>query len=445
MKTVSNRRAAFSLFLSQASVAVINLPVTILLARALSAEGLGQFQFLNRIAIIAISIAHLGLPHAVAWQAQRARNARERIILIRQTTLIACVMGTLVAAVGLIVATSQATTELRLAWIVFSFYPALNLVAANLTAYFRGRLMVAQVTYIRVTQAATWLASAIALFGTDHLTVIAALASALFAQGIAVVVAAFCLARDHLRSRRQRPTAPDVASLRLASTMGFAVRVYPGLMLRDWYLFLDQVVIGIVLTTYSLGIYSVAASITVALALVASPIVNTVQPVIQRTPPERRTPVATRAIAGSLLLMTVPALTLIAAAPFLIPTIYGSDFTTSVPLTQALALASVFDAVAACCYGILLGLGRPGRSTISVSIGVLANMTLLAILLPLWGLMGAATASLIAYAVVSFVSIRAVAKELGEDYWSFIRKVLLQAWLLPREAMRLRFAPSRTQ
>src|SRR4051794_34274498 len=117
---ISNRQAAMCLFVSQASVAIINLPVTILLARALSADGLGQFQLINRSALIAISVAHLGLPHAMAWQGQRAKTHSERSRLIVLAFVASLTTGLIIAVLGLLTAGARASGQDRVAWIVFS-------------------------------------------------------------------------------------------------------------------------------------------------------------------------------------------------------------------------------------------------------------------------------------------------------------------------------------
>ena len=61
----------------------------------------------------------------------------------------------------------------------------------------------------------------------------------------------------------------------------------------------------------------------------------------------------------------------------------------------------------------LRGMGLPGRAAISESVGLVATMALLFALLPLWGIVGAAVASLAAYGIVALLQLQFVFRASG--------------------------------
>lgn len=414
-------RSAVAMFLAQASIAVVNLPVTIVLARTLSTGGLGDYQFVNRLAMLAIAFAFLGYPHAVAWAAGAAADADERAAgLNRALARIALTGGFLFLAAVL----AGRVLDLPIgtaAWLALAIYPLLNMSTAVVVSYHRGRLDVVSMAVVRVGQAVLWLLTVSALALAGELTVDTAVLSLAGCQLAALVLAGVQLTR---RAELRRPQG-DQAAVMAAATSKYATRAYASMTLRDLYLYLDQILIGLFLPHEALGLYVVAASMTMAMTLLATPLINTAQPIVQRGVAQGRgREVVVQSLAGTLVLVAVPAVVLASTSWFLIPFVYGEDFAGAAPIAVVLCLGAVADALGATLNGALLGLGRPGRSSLSVGTGLVVSLVALAVLLPTAGLLGAAVASVLGYAATCFTSLVLVASACNTGAGSLGRATL---------------------
>jgi O-antigen/teichoic acid export membrane protein len=419
MQSGTPKNAAAWAFVAQASVALVTLPVTFMLARALSPTGLGSFQLLNRLALIAISVAHLGYPHAFAWAAGRARSRVEVRALFRRAVVLSSLQGAGVLGIALIAGAAGFHPGGQVAWLLIACYPLFNVLAANFASIFRGSLAIPGMAAIRISQAIAWCALTTALYATNRLTVTSAVAVLLVSQFLSVVVAfAWSAARGLLMDPARVADAPALRK--------FSLRVFPGLTIRDWNIYLDQIIVGFAFSRHALGIYSVAVALTVALGMLASPFVNTAQPVIQRAAPLMRLEVASRLLAAAVGLLVLAAGSLALVAPVIVPWLYGGRFAASVALVQILCLAAVFDVVNAAMHGILLGLDRPGQSSRATVFGLAANVIGWIVLLPLFGLVGAALTSVLAYFVVTAFMTRAVVNALNCSYRELLFSVLVR-------------------
>lgn len=407
-------------FLAHASVAIANLPVTFMLARALAPEGLGSFQLLNRIALVAIGIALIGYPHALAWAAARASDASELRGLFRNALRVSAVQGTVVVGAALAVLLGGWQPDDTVTWLLISAYALANVLTVNVAALYRGTLALASYALIRFSQALCWLILASVLFVTDSLTVTSAVVTLLVSQSVSFLVAIGWTLRRGLLGREGAP-ADQSAILR------FSLRLFPGLTIREWNIYLVQIVVGFAFSRHDLGLFAVAASVTIALGMLATAFAHTAQPVVQRTARPLQLAATARLVGSAGGFVAVGALLLFATAPVLIPWAYGSEYRGAVVLVQVLCAAAVIDAVNVTLHGVLLALDRPGDSSRAAVLGFAVSVVGWLILLPTLGLVGAALTSVGAYAVVAVAMARSAAKGLGCSNGDLVRAVMTHA------------------
>jgi O-antigen/teichoic acid export membrane protein len=113
--------------------------------------------------------------------------------------------------------------------------------------------------------------------------------------------------------------------------------------------------------------------------------------------------------------------------PWVLPLIFGTRYVPSVLPAQVLLAAGVFQGQNALCANCLRGLGAPGRPTVAETVGLLVTAGLLAVLLPTMGILGAALASLLAYATVTVVELRFVSVHSGLSLTALARAPCLPA------------------
>jgi O-antigen/teichoic acid export membrane protein len=81
----------------------------------------------------------------------------------------------------------------------------------------------------------------------------------------------------------------------------------------------------------------------------------------------------------------------------LIETVFGRFFVGAIPSARVLSLAAVMISLARVFHGLLKGIGRPLDAARSEGGALLVTAAGLAVLLPPFGIMGAAITSLLAY------------------------------------------------
>jgi O-antigen/teichoic acid export membrane protein len=410
------------MFLVLSSVALVNFPVTVILARTLGPAEFGHFQFLNRIAFIAVSIAQIGLPHALSWAMTHARaNSAEQRRIYRIAVGAPTCAGLLVAGMALLVLVFGRPPATTYEWILLAFYPVVNLVAAAVASAARGLLEIGTVALIRLSQALVWLGVVAAIAALGALSVASAVTVLLGSQMLSAIVAIVVVARHRADGGTSAP--PDRQDV-----WGFARRVYFGHTARDLNVYLDQVIVGVVLRPTALGLYAFAAGLTLALNLVATPISATAQPIVQRSSLADRPAAAARLIATTVLGVGGAACGLAAVAPWLVPLLVGAQYVAAVPVVQILCGAVVVDGLVTCLHGILVGLGRPARSSLSVMAGLSVNVAGWAVLLVPYGIVGAAVTSVLSYSVAAFLMFRGVVRALpGTSTTAFVRLVVDEA------------------
>ncbi|MCE3556437.1 polysaccharide biosynthesis C-terminal domain-containing protein [Pseudonocardia sp. RS11V-5] len=405
-------KTATLLFVAQATVAFINLPATLLLANSLGPEGLGSYQFLSRLALMVISVGQLGYPHALSWAVTNSPSTNGSRIAFRSGVVVASVVG-VTTCLGLLLYGAIIWPDSRYIWYgILAAYPAVNLLASNIANTYRGLLDVRRFSIIRISQPVVYLLAISTFYVIDALTVTVAVAALLAAQTVSCAAGLVLSIRQGMLKRPELPVA-GVWRQR-AEIRSFARRVWPGLMVRDWNSYLDQLVVGVLLGPASLGIYAVAVSISASLSLLGSPLTNATQPIVQRETTLLGKQQAVGAILfASLAMLTLAALLLGISSPFLIGLLLGADFAAVVPLLAVMVVAAVSDNLNAAMHGVLVGLGAPGKSSRNVVVGLMVNILCWTILLPTMGITGAAVTSLLSYFSVSVLMVKDVSSMLG--------------------------------
>lgn len=122
----------------------------------------------------------------------------------------------------------------------------------------------------------------------------------------------------------------------------------------------------------------------------------------------------------------VVALLLVIFSKFLITLLYGSDFLPAIPVLKILAFTLVFNGVKEICYGILSSRGVPLKIMKNLFIGSVALGVIAFFLIPLFGVIGCAYATLAITALTSFLlmlDVRKVSSVLLKDFVRMPSKV----------------------
>jgi len=168
---------------------------------------------------------------------------------------------------------------------------------------------------------------------------------------------------------------------------------------------IDQFIMSFSISASQLGIYAVAVSYAGVLFPILGALANVLFPHIAGVKPQIAVRKIWNALSVTLLLGIMGATILAILAPWGIPWLFGEAFYASVPPTRLLLIGSIFLGGNYVLGDGLRGLNKPGLPSIGETIGLVATISGLLILLPSMGIMGAAWTSLASYSIVFIILI----------------------------------------
>ncbi len=167
---------------------------------------------------------------------------------------------------------------------------------------------------------------------------------------------------------------------------------------------LDQLVMSLWLAPEALGYYVVAVALANPLTIIPNAIGTVTLPAAAREAAATAHAVIRRSLRTVLLLGTAAAAGLFLLTPYLLPLLFGEAFRPAIGACRVLVVAMIPLGLSLVLYESLRGLNHPLAPAYAEGIGNLATIALLAALLPRYGFLGAAFASLGAY-TTSFLAV----------------------------------------
>jgi stage V sporulation protein B len=202
--------------------------------------------------------------------------------------------------------------------------------------------------------------------------------------------------------------------------LGIGLRGQIGNILQLMNLRLDQLLVPAFLSLSSAGIYLIAVRISEAVAQVGSAAASLIFPEVARQADARDTSLTERAVRATTVLIAVAGLVLgLLAEPFL-AVAFGREFAEGALALRILLIAMLPLSIARILAGDLKGRGRPG--TVSVAMGMAAVVTvgLDLLLIPRYGIAGAAAASIVAYSLSAAMLGASFVRLTGADVRSLV-------------------------
>lgn len=241
---------------------------------------------------------------------------------------------------------------------------------------------------IRLVPQSIYALGIVALVSAEALTVLTGVAS-LFAANIATTVAAWACARGEALP----PPSGIVADAR---RMG--LRLFAGYVPSQMNLRLDQLILGAAFAPQLLGVYAVAVSIANMLQTIGLSLEQVLFPKL-----------AARSGAGRLIGILGAAVAFAAIAALamsfwgeeIIRIVYGSAYVGAAPSLTVLAFGACFLITTSVLTAWAKANERPEAITVAQFAGVLTTLILLPVLARMHGILGAAWASTISYAVTA--------------------------------------------
>ena len=184
----------------------------------------------------------------------------------------------------------------------------------------------------------------------------------------------------------------------LARRVGaYGLRAEVGTILSLLNLRLDFILLGALTSPAVLGVYVVASKYAELIRILGMALSYVLYPKFARDGFAKAVVNARRLVPKAGLLTAGAVIPLWFAASFVIPEVYGSAFRPAIVPAQIILLGLALDGVAGVITGFMYGVGRPGLNSLAMSFGLVVTVVLDVLLIPRFGMIGAATASAIAY------------------------------------------------
>jgi O-antigen/teichoic acid export membrane protein len=387
-KPVSVAQGSVLFFVSSVVGAAGFFVASLLLARVLGPAGRGTVAFVTVTALLTARVAKVGLGQATAVVAAQRPATRPTLL----SNLLVFSLGAALCGVAVVVGSFS----------LFNLQPA-GLETGHL-AMLAGAILAASLVddnFLigcgRLREAAAISASGGWLYALAIVAVIVTadldVESALLAWIVAHLAWAALLAGMGVRTAGLSPPSARV----LVDSASFGVRAWGGAVSQFLNARVDQILVGVIGSNVTLGIYAVAVNAAEILLFLPNAIATSLLPTVAR---DRKAAAVERTLRTfrSASLLTLGSIAAAAAVGwFLIPLVFGPDFRDSVGPFLWLLPGGLGYAALSIFTSSLLASRAPGLSSIARAVALGAGLALDLALIPVFGASGAAAAASAAF------------------------------------------------
>jgi O-antigen/teichoic acid export membrane protein len=372
----------------------------VLIARATGPALRGEYTAVTSWLGFTLMLGELGLPIALCFYvAKDPQRARSYVATARAMTLAGGALA-MVCGLALAPALGHGHPGLTTAYRITFLCLPVSCIADSHTFALMGRALPLW-NQARLSQSVVALGAVIALWDLRMLTLDGAL---LVLLGSLVVQAGW----SYWGCRRTGLTPGRMAGELIRPLGRYGISQIAAVAPQSVNAYLDQLVLSVTVPPAYLGYYAIAVSIT----LLPGPLVSAIGYVLLPTLAAGKTDSATtreiqrKAVLVSLGLAAAILLPLALAAPRLIPLVFGPAYRPVVPLMWILTPGGIFLSCGQMVANLLRGLNRQLVVARAEGIAVVFTLVLLAALLPVLGVTGAAIASTVPYGISLLLMLR---------------------------------------
>ncbi|KJK16706.1 oligosaccharide flippase family protein [Pseudomonas sp. NPDC087612] len=406
----------------------LRLMRNVLLARILGPSERGLFALLSTLPDLISAATSGGLNTAVGYQAAKQRSMG---LLLSQVLIYGCLVAGALTLVCVALAREfgtelEVTTQLGLlAWLLLLAVP-LTVLKSGLLTLHNATGGVGAFNALRLTESLVPLLLFVGLFWMwQHAALEAALISWLLGLSLVVMLGLYWLGRQHsIRLCWDRSGQRELLS--------YSAKSHPDLLFQQVILRSDYLFISAMLGSAALGHYAMASAAAELLLIVPEAVTTPLMKRLlqQDAGMDKLTPLALRLTAT---VMLGACLSMALIGEWLIVTLFGAEYQPAYP-----ALLALLPGLFGLCYASilrldLLGKNRPGTVSLMMGLGAALNLLLNVLLIPTYGIVGAAAASSIAYLAVTLAMLLLYCKLSGVPFWQTL--LVLPSDLAPLRQM----------
>ena len=388
-----------SAFTTNLAVLALSLVASILLARYLGPTGRGEVAAAMLWSALLVSLGSLGMLEAILYfTAQPDHSTRA---LFGSGLAICLVQSALLIPVGYVtmplLLASQTPEVVDISRLFLLVIP-ISLFTQYNRSILQGRMKIGSFNLIQVFMPAGYLLTTVALYALDRLTVRAVILWQLYLN-LAVMVLSLGLLFAH-----RIPVGLDIHPPLIRRMLKYGLQVHIGTVFGNANLRLDQVLMAAWVSPTQLGLYVVAVSAASVSGVLARAVGVVATPAIARVADaQERVSLMQSVFRNYWLAGLVLKLGFALVLPWGVPLIYGAEYREAVLVAEVLLLASLFFDASHVLMSGTRALGAPWLASRTEIVASAVTVISLFTLLPLLGIIGAAIASLLAYATAFFM------------------------------------------
>lgn len=427
LKGSSSTSATIQTLLSRLLILAINVATGVISARALGPQGRGEQAAMLLWLVFLPYVMTLGIPSALLYNLRRYPEKKSE--LFSAALLISSVLGMAASIIGIIFMPQwlhQYSSEvIRVAqW--FMLIAPLSMLSLTFRAALEAQ---GEFTISNQTQ---YLAPLITLTVLGALSLSHALTA--FTSALAYTLPGllvFLWLLLYLWKLLQPGWSKIATSCK--QLISYGLRSYGIDLLSALGAHVGDVIVVGSLTPTSLGLYTVALSLSRMLNVFQSSVITVLLPKAAARPVEEVVALTGRAARVSGTLTLLAALVVMIIGPVLLPLVYGSDFMEAVHVFRILVIEVTISGTTWVLAQAFMAFGKPGMVTILQLIGLGLTLPLMLVLIPLYGLEGAGLALLcsttgrLIFVLMSYplvFKVRPPKLLVAWEDWYFLRQIL---------------------
>ncbi len=361
----------------------------ILTARELRPWGRGELAAMILWPLLVASVTTLGVPSSLIYFLRHRPHQRDQLIVN------GFVMSLILGSVAALVTTAilplglheYAPSIVRAAeWFLITV-PICSLTLTGRAVLEASHDFSASNAIQILTPAAT-LAGLVAFLGLQNFNPHTAAISYIAAS----IPAFWLMARRVRRVSAWRICAPETSVMK--QILGYGIRSYGIDVLGTLALYVDQVLVIGMLEPSAMGSYVVVLSLSRMLNLFQTSVVMVLFPKSAGRPAREVVSMTGNAVRISTLATALCGILVCAAGPTLLRIFYGSEYVAAAGALRILVIEVVLSGATYVLAQAFMALGRPGVVTVLQATGLSLSVPLMLILIPRWGIYGAAVSLL---------------------------------------------------
>lgn len=384
----------FVTFSTTVLMALFGFVSSILVARLLGPEKQGAAKIIIILPTMMLTFMNFGIDVAVLYFSAREKFFRSMNRLMGRITLffilIVAVVGPAVIFFG-----RGYFVNIPLAYL-FSALPLvpLNFYQTTQTAIIRAENRYMKYNLINTVKQTSYFVIVMLVIFYKNLWVVIAANYAMVLAGIVMCKAGV---RHEDAEGAGRPHLKDILKFGLKSYISNTVNYLN-------YRF-DDIYLKPFVSLSSLGIYTVAQTLSEQIWMIPNSVSIVLLPRLAAMEEEEKKNVSLRACRYVATVMFLISLLAVALAGIIFPLLYSKNYSDSVLPFRILMIGTFLMSYGKILMNAIAGYGRPGRNISANVAGSLSNVVLNILLIPKYGILGAAVSGMISYSILSVVTV----------------------------------------